>query len=240
MIVADTSDASRVYGVHGTEGLTYWKCLARRTGTAGSWEAVECASLPPGTVSGAHRHTRTEEIYFVFSGEGELHLDGVAHPVRPGSLGLTRAGSTHALHNTGDSALDWLVIEMSTPHTHAVLTGARRAEPEKNMPRSAVHHLDHDSTVDPATSFDGPLRTIRTLTLDPGESESFASDGAEHVLFVLDGEGTAAGSGTDLPLAAGTAITLPLGGEVKISSGAGPLRLFHTVMDVARTAGGTQ
>ncbi|WP_158013531.1 hypothetical protein [Carbonactinospora thermoautotrophica] len=61
---------SEVYGVHGAEGLTYWKCLARRDGLAGPWEAVEWASVPPGGVSGEHLHTRTEEVYFILSGRG--------------------------------------------------------------------------------------------------------------------------------------------------------------------------
>ncbi|WP_329338285.1 cupin domain-containing protein [Streptomyces sp. NBC_01352] len=237
MIVADVSEAAEVHGVHGTEGLTFWKCLARRTGTAGSWEAVEWASLPPGAVSGEHLHTRTEEIYFVLTGEGELLLDGEPHAVRPGSMALTRTGSTHGLRNTGAGRLDWLVVEMSTPHTHAVLTGARRSDQENAMPRSTVHVLQEDSTVDPSVSFEGPLRSIRTLALDAGESLALAADGTEHVLFVLAGEGTAAGSGTEVALAAGTALTLPLGGEVKVTGGPGRLRLFHAVMAVAPASG---
>lgn len=217
----------------GTEGLTYWKCLARRTGTAGSWEAVEWASLPPGAVSGEHLHTRTEEIYFILSGEGELRLDGRPHAVRAGSMALTRTGSVHGLRNTGAAPLDWLVVEMPTPHTHAVLTGTRWTDRENTMPRSTVHVLEDDTEVDPSVSFDGPLRTVRTRSLAAGEKLSLAADGTEHVLFVLSGRGTAAGSGTEVPLAAGTSITLPLGGTVTVTGGTGGLRLFHAVMAVA-------
>ncbi|MEU9481053.1 cupin domain-containing protein [Streptomyces sp. NPDC048191] len=234
MIVADVSEAAEVYGVHGTEGLTYWKCLARRTGTAGSWEAVEWASLPPGAVSGEHLHTRTEEIYFVLSGEGELRLDGRPYPVRAGSMALTRTGSTHGLRNTGSGPLDWLVVEMSTPHTHSVLTGARGSDRERNsMPRSTVHVLGEATEVDPSGTFDGPLRTIRTRALATGEKLTLAAEGTEHVVFVLGGEGTATGSGAEVPLAAGSAVTLPLGGSLTVTAGAEGLRVFHAVLAVA-------
>ncbi|MFJ6784066.1 cupin domain-containing protein [Streptomyces yangpuensis] len=238
MIVADTSQASHVHGVHGAEGLTYWKCLARRTGTAGSWEAVEWACLPPGAVSGAHRHTRTEEIYFVLSGRGEFLLDDTAHPVRPGTLALTRAGSTHALRNAGDGELAWLVVEMSTPATHAVLTrDTTPFPPGGHMPRSRVYQLDEVLRVDPSEAFDGPLSTIRILTLDQGGSRTLASRHSEHVLFTIDGEGVADGPGARVELTPGTALTLPLGGEVRIEAAEGGLQLFHAEMDVPHARG---
>ncbi len=43
IVVADLTEPSEVYGVHGSEGLSRWKCLARRAGLFGSWEAVEWA-----------------------------------------------------------------------------------------------------------------------------------------------------------------------------------------------------
>ncbi|GGN92101.1 hypothetical protein GCM10010112_78930 [Actinoplanes lobatus] len=127
VVVADVSDPSVVYGVHGTEGASRWKCLARRAGLSAGWEAIEWACLPPGGVSGEHLHTRTEEIYFVLSGTGEILLDGVATRVTAGSLILTGAGVTHGLRNVGEDDLAWLVVEMSTPATAAVLSEGSEA-----------------------------------------------------------------------------------------------------------------
>lgn len=121
LIVGDTESASLVYGVHGTDGVSGWKCFTRRTGLAGDWEAVEWARLPPGGISGEHLHTRTEEVYFVVSGKGEIVLNGVRSPVSAGDLVLTGVGTTHGLVNTGDEELHWLVIEVASPATAAVL-----------------------------------------------------------------------------------------------------------------------
>jgi mannose-6-phosphate isomerase-like protein (cupin superfamily) len=121
LLVGDTGSASVVHGVHGTRGASAWKCFTRRTGLAGDWEAVEWARLPPGGISGEHRHTRTEEIYFIISGRGEILLDGSASPVCAGDLVLTGVGATHGLVNTGAEELCWLVVEVSSPGTAAVL-----------------------------------------------------------------------------------------------------------------------
>jgi mannose-6-phosphate isomerase-like protein (cupin superfamily) len=111
--VADISDPSVVHGVHGTHGESWWKCLARRPGLAGPWEAVEWASLPPGGISGEHLHTRTEEIYVILSGSGEILLNGQPHPVSTGDVILTGIGDRHGLVNSADGPLDWLVVELT-------------------------------------------------------------------------------------------------------------------------------
>lgn len=123
LVVGDTGSASLVYGVHGTDGVSGWKCFTRRTGLAGDWEAIEWARLPPGGISGEHVHTRTEELYFIISGQGVILLNGNRSPVRAGDLVLTGVGATHGLVNTGDEELRWLVIEVSSPATAAVLRG---------------------------------------------------------------------------------------------------------------------
>ena len=123
LIVGDTSSASRIQDVHGAAGASRWKCFARRTWLAGDWEAVEWAQIPPGGISGEHRHSRTEEIYFIISGRGEILLDGVATEVGPGDVVLTGIGTTHGLRAVGDEGVSWLVIEVSGPETAAVLRG---------------------------------------------------------------------------------------------------------------------
>jgi len=42
-----------------------------------------------------HFHKRSTEIYYVLEGEGEVLLDGVAHPVRKGSLLHIPPGVVH-------------------------------------------------------------------------------------------------------------------------------------------------
>ncbi|MGQ0773052.1 MAG: cupin domain-containing protein [Pseudonocardiales bacterium] len=121
IVIADLTEPSEVYGVHGSEGLSQWKCLARRAGLFGPWEAVEWAWIPVGGVSGEHLHTRTEEVYFILSGRGEITLDGQPHQVQAGDLILTCVGTRHGLRNTGTEGLGWLVIEVSSPATAMAL-----------------------------------------------------------------------------------------------------------------------
>jgi lysophospholipase L1-like esterase/mannose-6-phosphate isomerase-like protein (cupin superfamily) len=64
--------------------------------------------LPPGAGIGLHRHTH-DEIYYVLSGQGRYVLDGEAYDVGPGDALLTRTGSSHALHQTGEADLVILI-----------------------------------------------------------------------------------------------------------------------------------
>ena len=122
LIVADLNGASDVHGMHGGAKVAKWKCLTRRLGLSGAWEAIEWSSLPPGAVCGAHRHTRTEELYFIVSGEGELLLNDVTHRVRPGHLIANGLGTTHCFRNLGKEDLNWLVIEVFSPATIQALS----------------------------------------------------------------------------------------------------------------------
>ena len=66
--------------------------------------------LPPGKESFiAHNHAVEEEFIFVLEGEGEVTLDGVAHPVGPGDfVGFPTDGVVHGFRNTGTGDLLYL------------------------------------------------------------------------------------------------------------------------------------
>jgi mannose-6-phosphate isomerase-like protein (cupin superfamily) len=108
--------------MHGGIEVAKWKCLARRLGLSGTWEAIEWASLPGGAVCGEHLHTRTEELYFIISGEGELLLNDVPHRIRPGHLIANGLGTRHRFRNLGEEDLNWLVIEVFSPATTQALS----------------------------------------------------------------------------------------------------------------------
>ncbi|HVJ39568.1 MAG TPA: cupin domain-containing protein [Stenotrophomonas sp.] len=67
--------------------------------------------LADGAGIGLHQHHK-DEIYYVVSGRGLYALDGKQYEVGPGDALLTRAGSTHALQQTGTEPL---VILLSYP-----------------------------------------------------------------------------------------------------------------------------
>ena len=223
VIVADNRRPADVHGVHGTRGLTQWACLARRAGLGGGWEAVEWASVPVGGVSGEHLHTRTEEVYVLLAGQGEITLDGRPSPVRAGDAILTGLGTTHGLRNTGAEPLEWLVIEMPAPALsprppimrHSIVTNLRRVGP-----------------VDPGAVFTGPLRRLQVTRLAARERAVLRTDGIEHTVFVTRGSGRAATGDGRVPLMPGRALTLPLGTGAALTAGLDGLEYVHAVLAV--------
>ncbi|MFK4071463.1 cupin domain-containing protein [Streptomyces sp. NPDC029674] len=244
VIVGDVSGPAEIHGVHGTTGVTRWKALASGADLRGGWEAVEWACVPPGGVSGEHLHTRTEEVYFILSGTGEIYLNGTAHPIAPGSLVLTGLRTVHGLRNTGDSDLAWLVIEMRSPHFDAALgasvpapDSAPAPAPAKEEPpvRTArLHDLRAERSVSPSDVFTGPMRSLALETVDASGTVELTADGREHMVFVLSGTGWVEnGSGT-AELHPGTAVTLPLGTRARIGADReGGLEFFHAEVAVA-------
>ncbi|MFI0909818.1 cupin domain-containing protein [Streptomyces abikoensis] len=242
VLLADVTAPADVHGVHGAKGLSHWKCLAGRHDLAGEWEAVEWASIPPGGVSGEHRHTRTEELYFLLSGEGEMYLDGTPHPVAAGSLVLTGLGTVHGLKNTGTTRLDWLVAEIRSPRTSRALRG-RTGNPPSAAPRQTeddvnakVHHLSDEQRIDPTDILTGPLKSIETVVVAPGGHLELSSTDTEHTVFVLSGSGSATTADSEAALRAGVAVTLPKGTSARLTAEAEGLRLFHAELSLAAPA----
>ncbi|MFI5782800.1 cupin domain-containing protein [Nocardia sp. NPDC051570] len=122
VVISDLVEPSIVHGVHGADGVSQWKCFARRSDLHGDWEAIEWAALPPNGISGEHVHTRTEELYFIVSGAGIMIIDEREYPVRSGDLILNGLGTRHGLRNVGSETLTWIVIEVLGPTTAAMLS----------------------------------------------------------------------------------------------------------------------
>ncbi|WP_457031367.1 cupin domain-containing protein [Kitasatospora sp. P5_F3] len=238
LIVAAPGGASDVYAMHGGLAVARWKCLARRLGLDGTWEAIEISTLPPGAECGVHHHSRTEELYFVVSGQGELLLDGELHPVGPGTLITNPVGTRHRLNNPGSEDLDWIVIEVISPPVAATLTGDPSHSGRHLMSTATVIDLEAHGPADLTTLLSGPLREARLVTLEPGEQETFRSDDREHTLFVLNGTGLAKAGKTEVVLAPGTGVTLPLGSQVTLQADGLPLRFFTASLGVPNARDG--
>ncbi|WP_371500681.1 hypothetical protein OG871_28715 [Kitasatospora sp. NBC_00374] len=100
--------------------------------------------------------------------------------------------------------------------------------------RTAVTALYRGRAVDPGRVLAGPLLGIGLSWLDPEGELDLASDGVEHALYVTAGSGRAGSQGADVPLAEGTAVTLPLGGSLTLTAGPDGLEYFHAVLAVPR------
>lgn len=232
--IGTVAGAATVYGVHGAAGHTRWKCFAGRRQLASATEAVEWASIPPGGLSGEHRHTRTEEIYLILRGHGEFLFNGTPHRVGPGSLALTAPGNVHGLRNTADTDLDWWVIETLAPATHAVLSTTEHIHPGvPPMGDAVIHDLFKDRTVRTDGVFTGPLRQVEVVELDAGQRTVLGAADAELAVFVHSGEGRATADGTTADLSPDTCVTLAAGTSTGVQA-LTPLRLLVVTLVLPR------
>jgi len=66
------------------------------------------ATLPPGATTQAHYHPKTEEIYYLLSGQGVMRLGQEERAVGPGDGIAIPPGSPHQIRNTGTTDLVFL------------------------------------------------------------------------------------------------------------------------------------
>jgi quercetin dioxygenase-like cupin family protein len=71
-------------------------------GGKGIW--VGLSEVEEGSTSNLHSHPN-EEILYVVAGRGEIEVDGVRHPVEPGSSVRVEPNLSHRLFNTGEGLL---------------------------------------------------------------------------------------------------------------------------------------
>jgi mannose-6-phosphate isomerase-like protein (cupin superfamily) len=66
------------------------------------------ARVPAGAKTIAHRHAKTEEIYYVVEGEGLMRLGDEVRRVGPGDAIAIPPGTLHQISNAGPSVLKFL------------------------------------------------------------------------------------------------------------------------------------
>jgi len=79
--------------------------------------SVAVGVIEPGERTRPHRHTESDEVYYVLSGKGVVTLGEKCYAVGPGSCVLTPAGHVHSVRCTGNEALRILCI-CAPPYTH--------------------------------------------------------------------------------------------------------------------------
>jgi mannose-6-phosphate isomerase-like protein (cupin superfamily) len=78
------------------DGSTIRVLLDARLGGAREQSLAE-AALAPGQATQRHHHVRTEEIYAILAGTGEMEVDGDRRDVGPGDAILIPAGARHQI-----------------------------------------------------------------------------------------------------------------------------------------------
>ncbi|GAA2135507.1 hypothetical protein GCM10009760_14130 [Kitasatospora kazusensis] len=124
------------------------------------------------------------------------------------------------------------------------------------MTSTAITALRRGRAVDPGRVLTGPLCGVGLSWLEPGDGILLVAEGVEHTVYVTAGAGfvtavaadaadsadSAADTDSavadsdsdsdDIPLAEGTAVTLPLGGRATLTAGEAGLEYFHAVLAV--------
>jgi mannose-6-phosphate isomerase-like protein (cupin superfamily) len=66
------------------------------------------ATVQPGRMTQAHFHTRSEEIYYILQGRGEVNIEGETSTLNRGDSVVIAPGARHQIRNCGEDDLVFL------------------------------------------------------------------------------------------------------------------------------------
>jgi mannose-6-phosphate isomerase-like protein (cupin superfamily) len=92
-------------------GIVSWRTLLSADRTATEALTVGTAEIQPGApTSGArHRHA-VPEVYYVITGTGLVHIDGIDHFVEPGTAVFIPGNAWHFVTNNGAEPLRFVYV----------------------------------------------------------------------------------------------------------------------------------
>ncbi len=89
------------------DGSEIRELLAHRNSAIRNQSLAE-ARLEPGQQTAPHYHIRTEEIYYILTGEGRLEVGPETRLVQPGDAIAIPPGEVHTITNTGTVQLKFI------------------------------------------------------------------------------------------------------------------------------------
>jgi len=123
----DIQNIDRVPAFTTLDGSEIRELLAHRNSSIRNQSLAE-ARLSAGQSTAPHFHRRTEEIYYIVSGEGQMRLGDDLRAVRAGDAIAIPPGAVHQLINTGAGVLKLLCCcAPGYEHEDTVLVGPRPA-----------------------------------------------------------------------------------------------------------------
>jgi mannose-6-phosphate isomerase-like protein (cupin superfamily) len=103
----DIHNIDRVPAFTTKDGSEIRELLAHRNSCIRLQSLAE-ARLPPGGQTTPHYHPKTEEIYYILSGNGRMQIGDEVRPVGPGDAIAIPPGAIHTIENTGAEVLKFL------------------------------------------------------------------------------------------------------------------------------------
>jgi mannose-6-phosphate isomerase-like protein (cupin superfamily) len=174
-----------------------------------------------------------QEVLYVVSGRGTLHLAGTGHPLEPGTAAFAADGESYAVENPGPEEL--VAVSVTAP---AEAVGENR--------RVTVHYEDQPSLGATAerefrylvNQDAGCLEMTQFVGIIPPSRAPQHHHTYDEVVYVIEGEGVFHIGDDDIPMSAGTCIYLPpLVRHCLENTGTGPMRVlgvFHPSGDPSR------
>jgi len=108
------------------DGSEIRELLAYRNSSIRQQSLAE-ARVAPGQTTTPHYHPRTEEIYYILSGRGQMRIGDELRRVGPGDAIAIPPGKTHAIANDGGETLKFLCCcAPGYEHEDTVLAEATR------------------------------------------------------------------------------------------------------------------
>jgi mannose-6-phosphate isomerase-like protein (cupin superfamily) len=110
------------------DGSEIRELLAHRNSGIRNQSLAE-ARVPVGASTQEHYHIRTEEIYFITAGIGQIQIEDERREVRPGDAIAIPPGKKHKIWNTGPEPLKLLCCcAPAYEHEDTVMTETRDAD----------------------------------------------------------------------------------------------------------------
>jgi mannose-6-phosphate isomerase-like protein (cupin superfamily) len=178
-----------------------------------------------------------QEVLYVASGEGTLHVDGTGHRLEPETAAYVADGETWAVENPGPQEL--VVVAVRAPAADGAASDRRkvtvRYADQPVLPAGADREfrylVNQDAGCVDVTQFVGVIPPGRA----PDHSHTY-----DEVVYVVEGEGALHVGGRSTPIAGGSCIHLPpLVMHCLENTGDRPMRVlgvFHPSGDPASRA----
>ncbi len=106
MKIVNRLNANVINTLHGSE----IRPLVDRTTSEAELCSLAEETLPAGRAVTRHYHLKTEEIYYILRGEGQMTIGDETREVAAGDAVFIPRGETHTLSNTGAEPMTILLV----------------------------------------------------------------------------------------------------------------------------------
>ncbi len=162
------------------------------------WNSVEHVEIPPvdeaGQVSSVGEHVQgTDEIYYIYQGEGRLTTNGAPLMVGPGTLVIAPRGTRHTIENlSSDHTLAFLVIELHAPAAAGTYQPTVIAPVPERYRESEVFPVGlRVAGINLADYFAAPWGLLSLIEVPPGAAiDEYTDPVHDENLFVVAGRAT--------------------------------------------------